>query len=70
VLWGSLRRANWALMLALAVGVLSGLWAESQMGWMLRGKWPIWTLWQLLSHRAVVHLASLAAGRMGLVALA
>ncbi|OYV31711.1 MAG: hypothetical protein B7Z79_01600 [Thiomonas sp. 20-64-9] len=40
VLWGSLRRANWALMLALAVGVLSALWAESQMGWMLRGKWP------------------------------
>ena len=35
-----LGRENWELMTALALGLASGLWAESQLGWSLHGQWP------------------------------
>ena len=41
VLWDALRdNRNWAVGLALVVGMVSGLWAESQLGWSFRGEWP------------------------------
>lgn len=31
---------HWPVLLALLLGLVSGLWAEAQLGWTLRGAWP------------------------------
>ena len=40
LLWRDLRQGGWALVIALAAGLFSGVWAESQLGWPLHGQWP------------------------------
>lgn len=40
LLWRDLLRGNLGLALALAAGLGSGLWVESQLGWSLHGQWP------------------------------
>lgn len=40
LLWRDLQQGGWALAIALAAGLLSGVWAESQLGWPLHGQWP------------------------------
>ncbi|MGC8506937.1 MAG: hypothetical protein ACP5NM_01540 [Thiomonas sp.] len=37
-----LGRRHWPSLLALLLGLTSGLWAESQLGWSLHGQWPTW----------------------------
>jgi 4-amino-4-deoxy-L-arabinose transferase-like glycosyltransferase len=40
LLWRDLNRQRWPLWLALLVGLAAGVWAEAQLGWTLRGRWP------------------------------
>lgn len=40
LLWRDLRQSGWGLVMALTAGLVSGLWAESQLGWSLHGEWP------------------------------
>ena len=41
LLWESLLAGrNWAAALALTVGMIAGLWAESRLGWSRHGAWP------------------------------